>query len=225
MMNKQISILCYGDSNTWGYVPTTDHSVLKTRYTRAERWTGRLQTLLGDDYYIIEEGLNSRTTNVDYSVPPDRNGKTYLAPCLYSHSPLDLVILGLGGNDTKTYFNRSAHDIAMGLKDLVEMIQSSEYGADMQSAPKILIVTAAIPLPFVEEFTDENGIRFLTGIIDKVKALIPLYAQLATEMNCHFIDVSKNVLPSPVDGVHYDLIAHQKMAELLHDKIKEIFAK
>lgn len=222
-MFNQKSILCYGDSNTWGYVPTADHSQLKSRYNRAERWTGRLQILLGNDFYIIEEGLNSRTTNIDYSVPPDRNGKTYLAPCLYSHAPLDLVVLGLGGNDTKTYFNRSADEIALGLKDLIEEIQSSQYGHDMQSAPQILIVTCAIPLPFVEEYQDENGIKFLIGIIDKVKALVPLYAQLAREMNCHFIDVSQNVLPSPIDGVHYDLVAHQKMAELLHDKIKMIF--
>lgn len=163
----QKTILCYGDSNTWGYVPAADHSQLKSRYSRHERWTGLLQTLLGDNYYVIEEGLNSRTTNLDYSVPPDRNGKTYLASCLYSHAPVDLVVLGLGGNDMKTYFNRTPEDIKNGLADLIELIQSSQYGAGLTQAPEILITTSAIPYPFVENFTDENGVHFLRGLSGK----------------------------------------------------------
>jgi hypothetical protein len=34
------SILCYGDSNTWGYIPS---SGAVKRYSREIRWTGRLQ--------------------------------------------------------------------------------------------------------------------------------------------------------------------------------------
>ncbi len=126
------TILCYGDSNTWGWNPEkydekTDH---KARYPRDVRWTGRLQKLLGDNYYVIEEGLNGRATNLNHSEPPDRNGKTYLMPCLYSQSPIDLVILFLGGNDLKAIYNRSAKEIADGLSELISMIQSSKYGAD-----------------------------------------------------------------------------------------------
>lgn len=218
----QKSILCYGDSNTWGYVPLADHAQLKSRYSRSERWTGILQTRLGSDYYVIEEGLNSRTTNIDYAVPPDRNGKTYLAPCLYSHSPVDLVVLGLGGNDMKTYFNRTPEQITQGLSDLIDTIQSSWYGAHLLQAPDILITTAAIPLPFVEDFADENGIYFLKGIVNKAKALIPLYANLARDKKCHFIDFSRDIQPSKIDGVHYDLTAHKKVAELLDVKVREI---
>jgi lysophospholipase L1-like esterase len=53
-------VLCYGDSNTWGRLP--DRS---GRYAVDERWTGQLQKLLGDDYYVIEEGLGGRTTDLD----------------------------------------------------------------------------------------------------------------------------------------------------------------
>jgi|SRR5579885_1411837 lysophospholipase L1-like esterase len=219
----QKTILCYGDSNTWGYVPLRDHAQLKSRYSREQRWTGILQDLLGSEYYIVEEGLNSRTTNLDYAVPPDRNGKTYLPSCLYSHAPIDLVVLGLGGNDMKTYFNRNPLDIKNGLAELVDIIQKSPYGSDMRQAPKILIMTQAIPYPFVEEYTDENGIRFLEGIVAKARELIPLYASLAEEKQCHFIDVSQDVSPSKIDGVHYDLNAHRILAELLNTKIRAIF--
>ena len=218
-----VNILCYGDSNTWGYVPQTDYTLPRARYPRDVRWPGVLQALLGRNFYIIEEALNSRTTNLDYAIAPDRNGKTYLLPCLYSHSPLDLVVLSLGGNDTKTYFNRSAEQIRDGLSELVDIIQSSAYGADMIHAPQVLITTSVIPFPFVEEFQDENGEKFLRGVLEKSQKLLGLYAELAEEKGCHFLDLSETVLPSRVDGVHYDEIAHKNCAELVCKKITEIF--
>ncbi len=220
---SQKTVLCYGDSNTWGYVPSADYNLPKQRYARYERWPGVLQELLGDNYYVIEEGLNSRTTNIDHVSPPDRNGKTYLLPCLYSHAPLDLVILALGGNDTKTYFNRSAMDITQGLAELVDMIQASDYGADLQTPPKILITTSAISLPFTEDFTDENGVKFLAGSIKKEEALITLFADLAKEKNCEYLDLS-SIKPSAIDGVHYDKNGHRQCAEILTEKIRAIIA-
>ncbi len=103
------NILCYGDSNTWGYIAGKFDmtTMYMERYPRTIRWTGRLQKLLGDDFYVIEEGLNGRTTNLEGIDPPDRNGKTYLLPCLYTHSPLDLVVLMLGCNDLKNVYGRS----------------------------------------------------------------------------------------------------------------------
>lgn len=219
---SQKNILCYGDSNTWGYVPQADHALSKTRYPREVRWPGVLQILLGDKFHVIEEGLNSRTTNVDYAPPPNRNGKTYLAPCLYSHAPLDLVVLALGGNDTKTYFNRAAEQIKSGLAELVDIIQSSSYGKDMVQAPQILITTCAIPFPFIEEFQDENNVKFLQGAVKKSLELVGLYAQLADEKKCHYLDLSREIIPSKIDGVHYDEAAHKKCAEMLSIKIKEI---
>ncbi len=51
------TVVCYGDSNTWGYDPHT-----KTRFPSDVRWTGVLRQELGVDYLVIEEGLNGRTT-------------------------------------------------------------------------------------------------------------------------------------------------------------------
>ncbi len=149
--------------------------------------------------------------------------KLIFAPCLYSHAPIDLVILGLGGNDMKTYFNRSAEQIKQGLAELVDMIQASEYGPEMRTAPQVLITTSAIPYPFVENVRDENGVLFLQGIVEKAKTLVPLYAQLADEKHCHFLDFSEEIFPSDADGVHFDLAAHRKVADKLYAKIKTIF--
>jgi lysophospholipase L1-like esterase len=84
------TILCYGDSNTWGFNPAT-----QARYARDERWTGVLRQALGDGYWVIEEGLNGRTTVWDDPIEDYRSGKEYLLPCLRSHKPVDLVVVML----------------------------------------------------------------------------------------------------------------------------------
>lgn len=100
------TILCYGDSNTWGYVAGTRNyqTGYVERYDLDHRWTGLLQKHLGSEFRVVEEGLNSRTTNIDdylpkavVPFPSDRNGARVLPTCLDSHAPLDLVILALGG--------------------------------------------------------------------------------------------------------------------------------
>ena len=55
-MIQKKRILCYGDSNTWGFSPYDGHR-------QARRWT-RLLNL--DQTEIIEEGLNSRTFESRY---------------------------------------------------------------------------------------------------------------------------------------------------------------
>lgn len=183
---------------------------------------GILQKILQQDYLILEEGLNSRTTNIDYEVPPDRNGKTYLASCLYSHAPIDLVIFALGGNDAKKYFNRSAEQIRDGLSELIDIVQTSSYGKNLENPPKILLLSACIPLPFVENITDQNGFCFLSESVSKLTQLVPLYEQLAKDKKCFFQDVS-NIKPSDLDGVHYDHVAHNEYARIVSEKIKRIF--
>ena len=95
------NILCFGDSNTWGYDPNQGYT--KQRYSIDERWTGVLQKKLGDEYRIIEEGLNGRTTlrNLDLGDPnaPFLSGREALPMIMSTHKPLDLVMIMLGTND------------------------------------------------------------------------------------------------------------------------------
>ena len=50
-------ILCLGDSNTHGYcADPADCADQGIRFNEDERWTCRLQTALGSDYLVTEEG-------------------------------------------------------------------------------------------------------------------------------------------------------------------------
>jgi len=123
-MSGQISILCFGDSNTRGTRPDDSN----TRYERSDRWTGQLQVMLGSDYYVIEEGLGGRTTDLEHprTEKLGRNGIDYFKPCLESHSPIDIVIIMLGTNDFKNVYNRTTNEVANVLKRYVSFTKEND---------------------------------------------------------------------------------------------------
>ena len=116
------TIMCYGDSNTFG---TNPHG---GRWRREVRWTGKLQQLLGDQYYVIEEGCGGRTTVWNDDLELFKNGRKSLPVALATHKPIDLVIIMLGTNDCKTRFQALPCDIAEGVRQLAELVQMYPYG-------------------------------------------------------------------------------------------------
>ena len=205
------NILCFGDSNTWGYSPQDGN-----RFPPDIRWTGVLQKSLGADYRIIEEGLNGRTTFINEDERPLRSGSDVLQIILESHRPLDFVIIMLGTNDLKVEFNLSVEEIAQGAKTLCEMVLNSEYLAD--NIPQILLVSpthiGSTIMPDQEEFFNqarEKSYRFAEH-----------YEKAVAEIGVHFLDAANIVGPSKVDGVHWDADQHVKFGEFLSVTIKLI---
>ena len=105
-------ILCYGDSNTWGFQPG-----FGGRYPRQRRWTGVAEGLLGDGYVLLENGLNGRTTDFDDPELPYRNGRKGFAYAMVSQKPIDLLLLMLGTNDLKFTTAEGSRD---GLASILE---------------------------------------------------------------------------------------------------------
>lgn len=203
-------ILCFGDSNVWGRSGASED-----RYPKVLRWTALLQQKLGSNYEIIEEGLRSRTTNLEDSKRPGRNGLTYLFPCVESHQPLDLVILWLGTNDFKARYDRSAGEVTEALRELVVVIKTTSKDARGQLT-KILLVSP----PLVREEFLSTSTQF-AGAGEKSKQLAALYEQLASEEQTAFIDIAKYVTAGEFDGVHLEPEMHPIVAEKLYEKIIE----
>lgn len=204
------TILCYGDSNTWGHNPVTEE-----RFDRHERWAGVLRETLGEGYLVIEEGLNGRTTVWDDPLEEHRNGKSYLIPCLATHRPLDLVIILLGTNDLKMRFSLPACDIAKGAGVLVDVVQKSGAGYDGQP-PEVLLLA---PPPVTT--LNENSEKF-AGSIEKSKRFAQHYRQVAEEYRCHFLDTGQAIVSSPLDGIHLELEEHRKLGLAVAEKVKAI---
>ena len=201
------TILCYGDSNTYGFDPANG-----LRYPAKIRWTGRLQQILGTGCRVIEEGCNGRTTLYDDPIESWKNGLDHLRPCLNSHKPVDLVILMLGTNDLKYYFHATAEDIGKNVEKLVEVIQSfTEEKQGFQ--PKIILVsppeigTGIASSPFGEIFTEDA--------IAESKKFSAVYRQVAERRGCVFFDAAQYIRPSEEDSLHLTPEAHAVLAEEL----------
>jgi len=204
------TILCYGDSNTWGYEPVTG-----SRYARDQRWTGVLRQQLGDGYLVIEEGLNGRTTVWDDPIEGYKSGKDYLIPCLETHRPIDLVVIMLGTNDLKKRFSLSAYDIANGAGVLVDIVQKSGSGPN-EGQPKVLLVApppVAKLTEFAEMFEDAEG---------RSGRFAQHYRRVAEECRCAFLDTSRVIVSSDKDGIHLELSEHRKLGEAVAEMVKTI---
>ncbi len=202
------TILCYGDSNTWGWNPLT-----LQRYAPNERWPGVLQQALGEEYKVIEEGLNGRTTVWDDPIEGYKNGKNYLIPCLETHRPLNLVIIMLGSNDLKMRFSLSAYDIANGVGVLVDAVQKSAAGPG-GNAPSVLLMAPPL-LKELSEFAE-----MFEGAAAKSKQFARHYQRVAEEFGCEFLDTSRIIVASNIDGVHLELSEHQKLGQAVAVEVK-----
>ncbi|HET6450720.1 MAG TPA: SGNH/GDSL hydrolase family protein [Spirochaetia bacterium] len=203
-------ILCFGDSNTWGYNPATGE-----RFPRDVRWTGVLQAELGAGYHVIEEGLNGRTTVWEDPVEGDKMGRRHLLPCLESQAPLDLVILMLGTNDLKMRYSAPPVDIARGAGVLLDIVASSAAGSRAKAPPVLLM--APVPLGTLTEFA-----QMFQGGPEKSRMLGPLYAALAKERGCAFFDAGSVGRCSEKDGLHYDAPVHRALGQAVAREVKKI---
>lgn len=205
------TILCFGDSNTYGERPDGGG-----RYERGERWTGRLQSALSGEYLIVEEGLNGRTTVWSDPVEGDKCGIKHLPTCLESHAPLDLVILMLGTNDLKVRFCATPTDISLGAEALVRLVLFAQNGRREQP-PKVLLAAPT----FLQRQTflgEVFGDRYEDSL-----RLGALYADVARRNGVEFINIAEYAQPSTLDGLHFDSENHAKVAAAFERKIRQIF--
>ncbi|MBI1374134.1 MAG: hypothetical protein GC159_15555 [Phycisphaera sp.] len=210
------TILCFGDSNTWGYIPGTD----AWRFVHDVRWTGVLAAKLGGGFRVVEEGLNGRTTCWDDPIKAGRRGLDHLPTLLESHAPIDLIVIMLGTNDLKHYLGLSANDIALGAGKLVETVQLSDAGPVVdgrKTRPAVLLVSPAHAVEAKEPF----GTKFDEAVA-KSQDLGAAYRLIAHEYGVSHFDAASVAHASDVDGVHLDAAAHASLGAALAGVIADL---
>ncbi len=206
------TVLCFGDSNTWGYVPGTEGE----RFPPEARWPSRLAAALGGDWDVIAEGLNGRTATMDSPVAEGRNGLTYLMPCLHSHMPLDLVVIYLGTNDAGDRYSLPAETVAGAVGRLVRVVRASEAGPG-GTAPDVLVVC---PPPFGQ--LDPEGSFANAG--EKSRQLGKWFAGVCSELDCELLDLNGIASYSDLDGIHLAAEGHAAVAAAVEDRVRRIAA-
>jgi Lysophospholipase L1 and related esterases len=209
------NILCFGDSNTYGWDP--EHL---SRYPLEIRWPGALQRELGSGYRVIEEGCGGRTAVMDDGLETFVSGMKYLEPCMRSHCPLDRVIVMLGTNDLKRRYGLSAADIANGVTKLCDAVAAILRFE--QDGPPIITLVSPIRLgPRLVESKDWYEIFDFDAGIARSRELPDLFRRAAEARGWGFLDAGSIAEPSPLDSVHMTAEGHAALAGALARMIRE----
>lgn len=206
-------ILCFGDSLTWGFEPGSSHQ----RFASDKRWTGVLQNTLGDNFEVIEEGLNSR--GIENGDPrPWKKGRRaldYIIPCLDTHDPIDYVIVLLGTNELQYEMNQTPEDIKKSMGKLLEVIANRK--SQMRKVkPKIILL--APPLVNDSSVYASKDDRYKLAS-EKSEKLGKKFEELAKELRIEFLNLSK-FTETGIDGVHINEESHKIVGENIAKLIK-----
>lgn len=209
-------ILCYGDSNTWGYMPNTGK-----RFAEEVRWTGILAKELGIEYQVLEDGVNGRTTVWDDPFAEYRNGLAGLGYVINSVRPVDLMIVMLGTNDLN-YTN--AYGYYKGMSLLAGRIMNGDAcypGTEpvFREEAKLLLVSPIHLNPDVRVRRPE------IHMADKYEESLKMAAYtelLARELGAFWMDASEFAGAEEMDCLHMDADNHEKLGRAIAEKVKTI---
>lgn len=194
------NILCYGDSNTFGFNPK-DHS----RYDENTRWSAVLQKKLGDDYKIINEGMPNRTGFVDNPEGILFSSQKHFSETISKLDSIHSLILAIGTNDLMFQYNITFDTVEKGLNNLIKIAK--------EKTDNIIIIPPTI--------MNENILKgsfssmFDKTSIEKSKEIGKIFKKVANENNCKYFDINEYVTPSDVDGLHYSENSHKIIAQKL----------
>lgn len=207
-------ILCFGDSNTWGAIPGET-----SRHPDDVRWTGVLQKELGEQFTVIEEGYNGRTTVYDDPVEGRLSGIQYFGPCCESHLPLDLIILMLGTNDLKLRFSASPGTVALGFERYREALS---IASPTGKRPKVLLASPILVSAF---YRDNSALYDMFGefAIERSAQLSTQYKRIADANGWVFMNAAAYAVASEIDGIHMDTQNHKKLGMAFAKKVRELF--
>ena len=207
------TLLCYGDSNTFGYDPSNG-----MRYPKEKRWTTLLAEKLKDDYDIVPEGLNGRTTDSDWENDDVKNGIRHLETILRSHRPLDVVVFMLGSNDCKDELGKDADRIAEGMEKLI--LKTKTILKEKQGYVPVIIVVSP-PLIREEVADGPFAFEFSQRSVVVCKGLSSAYRELCLKHGCIFADAAGADVAVP-DGLHLSSKGHEDFADILYRTISSL---
>lgn len=213
-------VLCYGDSNTWGYMPG-----LGTRFPADVRWTGVAASLLRDQCVLLEDGLNGRTTVFDDPYTGFRNGKKGLGYSLCSQAPIDLLVLCLGTNDLKF---TNVIGAKKGLEELLRQIALDDACFDaamipiFTQKPRVLVISPITLHPDIATLRPESS---MADKYNDSTRFASYYRAVAEARGTYFLDAAQYASASPADCVRMDAQSHQCLGRAVAEKLRGILAE
>ena len=203
MVINMKKILCYGDSNTYGFNPS-DFG----RYAENERWSGIIKQSLLLEYEVIEAGMNNRTGFVDNPAGIEYSAQKHFPILIEPYDRIDIIILAVGTNDLQFLFDLELKDVKAGLENLISIAKTKTDKIIL--IPSVILDKRILNGFFKSQF-DETS-------IEKSLKMGEIYRAVAKETGCKVFDINEFAKPSDTDGLHYSKDSHKIIADTLIKK-------
>ncbi len=191
-------ILCYGDSNTYGYDPANTRTY---SYPVEKRWISVAGKVLGDGYRLLNEGENGRT------LPDARYDKEMLEDMVSGLKEGDLCSIMLGTNDLLLRMRPSADMAAKKMRLLLEYLTSDEH-------PFQVLVIA--PVPIGKELDGEGPYH------EESLKMSKAFREAAKDCGAHFADAAEWGIDLAFDHVHFSESGHTEFGKHYAELIRGI---
>lgn len=209
-------IICYGDSNTYGYDP---RDVLGRPYPDDVRWTGLLraagieavnQGLNGREIPVRESVMENAVRLITQSAEPDMAGAGGTSWDMASTDAADpdLAIIMLGTNDVFAIPDGTAEDVTERMRAFLEYIIGAAGGLK-------LMLIAPPAMKYGEWATEDR-------IVTESERLGECYKALAAELGIEFADAGTWGVELSYDGVHFTAEGHRSFAHNLIEAVSSL---
>ena len=182
-----MKILCFGDSNTYGYDP---RSYFGSQYPAQHRWVDLLAQKL--NCKAVNAGENGR------EIPRREAEFQRFELMLSNQKPLDLLIIMLGGNDLLQ--RNSVEVVTQRMEGFLARIQLEKSKILLIGPPRMKLGTW---------ITDNR-------LLEDCVRLNAAYRTVAEKFEVRFVDASDWDIEVTFDGVHYSENGHMTFAENLY---------
>lgn len=178
-------LLCYEDSNTYGYDP---RSYLGGRYPKFVRWTGVLEAA---GWTVINKGSNGRSI-------PKGDQEMEAAVQQICHDKAEVLVVMLGSNDILQNLGLSAEACSGRMEFFLRVLITKPL-----SPYQILLVAPPLMKPWVDD----------RRTLDESCRLASCYRTLAQKLGISFADAGEWGVELTFDGVHFSEAGHLAFAE------------
>ena len=187
-----MKILCFGDSNTYGYDP---RSCFGSRYPAQSRWVDMLANQTG--WEMVNAGENGR------EIPSQERELLAFHRLLAGQKPVDLLIVFLGTNDLLQ--GNAPEAVA----------QRMEWFLNHMELDKSRILVMGLPPLQRGQWVPSQT------LIDAATALNREYRHLSDRLGVDFADAGPWNIPMAFDGVHFTEEGHKAFAEALANHLNK----
>jgi len=191
-------ILCFGDSNTYGYDP---RSYLGGRYPASVRWTALLQAA---GWVVMNAGENGRCI-------PQTDIEARMLGQTACRAEVEAIAIMLGSNDLLQQFCPSAKVCAERMERFLTTL--------LEEGPvsyKVLLI--APPSMKVGAWINDPE------TLEESRRLADCYEALAQKLVIHFADAGNWNVGLAFDGVHFSEAGHRSFAVGMRNTLENFFS-